>query len=219
MTVLSSKKIIDRLFIDDPRKPERIFITPTPERKEIKDASIDLKLGNYFIVTKAAKFSILDATEEATKKDIASYQEKVFIPFHEHLVLHPGTFVLGVTWQYIGLPNNVYAQVFSRSTWGRAGLTVATAVSIHPGFCGCLTLELVNHGNAPLALHPGSRIAQIVFFETDITDRKKLPINMSKYCGMTEPDFSKMYLEREELEKWKKIGKLASQQDDSNTED
>ncbi len=116
---------------------------------------------------------------------------------------------MGVTWQYIGLPHNIYAQVFSRSTWGRVGLTVATAVSIHPGFCGCLTLELVNNGNAPLALHPGSRIAQIVFFDTGAVENTS-QVSASVYCGMTEPDFSKLYKEYEELQVWETIGKRTS---------
>ena len=209
MSVLSSNQLKGRIFKGDPRDPARIFVIPAPKRSEIKDASIDLVLGNYFIVTKTAKFSILDAGEDISERRIASYQEKVFVPFGEYLVLHPGTFVLGVTWQYIGLPSNIYAQIFSRSTWGRTGLTIATAVSVHPGFCGCLTLELVNNGNAPLALHPGSRIAQIVFFNSGI-EEEDTPTSVSKYCGMTEPDFSKLYMEYEELKRWKRIGKRTS---------
>lgn len=212
MSVLSSGQIIDRLFRSDPRDPERIFIVPTPKHKDIKDASVDLMLGNYFIVTKTAKFSTLAARGKNTKKAIASYQERVFVPFNEELVLHPGTFVLGATWQYISLPKNIYAQVFARSTWGRAGLTVATAVSVHPGFCGCLTLELVNNGNAPVTLYPGSRLAQIVFMKVDSID-KDVPIGQSKYCGMIEPSFSKLYDEFDELEEWKRIGELGSLKD------
>jgi dCTP deaminase len=212
MTVLSSNQIKDRVFVENPREPKRIFIIPTPKRSEIKDASIDLILGNYFIVTKTAKFSMLDASEKISEKNINSYQEKVFIPFDGSLVLHPGTFVLGVTWQYLGLPSNIYGQVFSRSTWGRAGLTVATAVSIHPGFCGCLTLELVNNGNAPLALHPGSRIAQVVFFDTGNEEDEPVT-SVSMYCGMTEPDFSKLHKEFDELKNWEKIGKRTSFKD------
>ncbi len=32
---------------------------------------------------------------------------------------------------------------------------------VQPGFAGCLTLELVNHGESPIALYAGSRIAQL----------------------------------------------------------
>ena len=209
MSVLTSKQIKDRLYREKPDDPERIFIMPIPKHKEIKDASIDLRLGNYFIVTKNAKFSILDASEDISEQNIASYQERVFVPFEEHLVLHPRTFVLGVTWQYVGLPSNIYAQVVSRSTWGRAGLTVATAISVHPNFCGCLTLELVNHGDSPLALHPGARIAQIVFFDAQPGVAYDT-LGASQYCGMTEPDFSKLHKEYDELLKWKQIGRKLS---------
>lgn len=212
MSVLSSKQILDRLYRSDPRDHERIFLMPTPNPDKVKDVSVDLILGNYFIVTKTAKFSVLDVGESTTKQTIASYQEKVYVSFDNSLVLHPGTFILGVTWQYIGLPDSIYAQVFARSTWGRTGLTVATAVSIHPGFCGCITLELVNNGNAPLALHPGSRIAQIVFFNVEHTGVSQ-PVRVSKYCGMTEPDFSKLYEEHDEIEEWKRIGRLGLLED------
>ncbi len=213
MGVLSSVHLVDRLFKKELGDPNRIFIMPPPEQKYLKDASVDLMLGNHFIVTKNARFSALDARSPTTKQDIASYQERVYVPFHGRpLVLHPGTFVLGVTWQYIGLPNNVYAQVFSRSTWGRTGLTVATAVSVHPGFCGCLTLELVNHGNAPVDLYPGSRLAQIVFFEVDQVAQVEAPSH-SKYCGLIEPSFSRLYDELEELRQLERIGKIATLQD------
>lgn len=42
------------------------------------------------------------------------------------------------------------------------GLLSATAVQVHPGFRGCLTLELVNLASVPLSLSPGQRIAQVV---------------------------------------------------------
>lgn len=206
MGTLSSEQIIARLYREDPKDEQRLFIVPTPKREEIKDASVDLCLGNYFTVTKTAKFGALDAAAGSiTKQEIASYQEQVFIPFDEKLIIHPGTFVLGVTWQYIALPNDIYAQVFARSTWGRAGLTVATAVSVHPGFCGCLTLELVNNGNAPVTLHPGSRLAQIVFFQIDEACKTNSIIH-SKYYGMIEPGFSRLYEEFGEIKKWKNIG-------------
>lgn len=209
MSTLSSKQIINRIYRADPRDPERIFITPAPKRGEIKDASVDLRLGNYFTVTRTAKFGALQARSNLTKKDLASYQERAFIPFDEQLVIHPGTFVLGVTLEYIGLPNDIYAQVFARSTWGRTGLTVATAVSVHPGFCGCLTLELVNNGNVPITLYPGSRLSQIIFFHVDKANMN-VHLGRSKYCGMTEPGFCILDEEYEELKYWKRVGELAS---------
>ena len=205
MSVLSIDEIVDRMYRPDPRDPARIFIVPAPRREDIRDTSVDLILGNDFIVTRTAKFSALQARDEASRKDIASYQERVLVPFGQQIVLHPGTFILGVTWQYIGLPNDIHGQVLARSTWGRAGLTVATAVVVHPCFAGCLTLELVNNGNAPIALYPGSRVAQMIFMHTESSTSHGA--ETSKYFGMTEPSFTKLHEERSELERWQQIGK------------
>jgi dUTPase len=48
-----------------------------------------------------------------------------------------------------------------------AGLIVATAVVVHPGFAGPITLELRNLGEVPLAIYPLERIAQLTFHELD----------------------------------------------------
>jgi len=45
------------------------------------------------------------------------------------------------------------------------GLVIATATAVHPGFCGTITLELVNVGEVPLVLYPGLCVAQMVLFE------------------------------------------------------
>jgi len=217
MSVLSADELVDRICRYDAADPKRIFIVPTPRRESIKDTSIDMMLGNHFIVTRTARFSALDACREETERDIALYQERVIVPFGKQLVLHPGTFILGVTWQYIGLPNDIYAQVVARSTWGRAGLTVATAVVIHPYFSGCLTLELVNNGNAPIVLYPGSRVAQMIFMHTE--PGKISAAGASKYFGMTEPGFTRLHDEHPELEKWKQIGGYVSFQTNPNSED
>jgi len=218
MSVLSPKELRARIYLEDPQDSKRIFIVPAPSFVDIKNDSIDLFLGNHFIVTKSARFSALEARSDYAKKDVettgveknvASYQEKVLVPFEGQLVIHPGSLILGVTWQYIGLPKDIHAQVVARSTWGRAGLTVATAVVVHPGFVGCLTLELVNNGNAPITLYPGARVAQIVFMTVEPTDTSDT-VSVSKYCGMTEPAFTKLHEEAAELERWKKIGESVS---------
>ena len=79
--------------------------------------------------------------------------------------LHPNELVLTATLEYFKLPSNLAGYVTSRSSWGRAGLVIATAVAVHPGFTGTVTLELVNLGEVPLALRPGLNVAQFVFFQ------------------------------------------------------
>src|SRR5207302_7623717 len=87
-----------------------------------------------------------------------------------------------------------------RSSWGRAGLVIATAISVAPGFRGVVTLELANLGVAPLDLRPGVRIAQIMFDQTKITK----PYG-GRYKCPTHPEFGKIYMD-EDLKFWGRRG-------------
>lgn len=80
--------------------------------------------------------------------------------------MHPQQFVLGATCEFLRLPSHLGAYVLGRSSWGRLGLLVATAVMIQPGFSGCITLELVNAGDSPIRLFPGLKVAQLAVHST-----------------------------------------------------
>lgn len=57
------------------------------------------------------------------------------------------------------------ARVEGRSSLARLGLMVhLTAPTIHPGFSGRITLEMINHGPFYLRLVPGTtRVCQLIF--------------------------------------------------------
>jgi dCTP deaminase len=55
--------------------------------------------------------------------------------------------------------------VAGKSTWARRGLIIETAAGIHPGFNGCLSLELANVGEVPVKIRPGMKICQIFVHE------------------------------------------------------
>jgi dCTP deaminase len=97
--------------------------------------------------------------------ELAKLYSKVYVPFGDALVIHPHQFILAGTLEYLRLPPDLISYVVGRSTWGRLGLTVATAIGIHPRFAGTLTLELRNLGEAPLTLRPGDIIAQLFFHD------------------------------------------------------
>lgn len=86
-----------------------------------------------------------------------------FVPFGDRFILHPGDFVLGITFEWLKLPPDLAGFVTGKSKWGRRGLIIETAAGIHPGFCGCLTLEIGNVGPIPIPLIPGMEICQIFF--------------------------------------------------------
>ncbi len=160
IAALSALLISRRLRIDDDR---RLVVAPLVHRP--KGAGVDLRLGNRFIVfrrTGTASFDPLSADD-----DPRAVQVHVELSWREPFVLHPQEVVLGASLEYIVLPADLTGQVITRSSYGRLGLLSATAVQIHPGFHGCLTLELVNLSTIPITLTPGERIAQLVLWRTD----------------------------------------------------
>lgn len=193
--VLTKAEITERLSTSDLSR--RIFITPIISKsQQIGTASVDIRLGTEFIVFRRTKYSILDVldeTKESLESRIGKYQEKVYITIGEKLILHPQQLVLGCTLEYFRLPNDLIGEVIGRSSWGRLGLVISAATLVHPSFAGVITLELANEGDAPIALYPGVRIAQLVFHKfTNIKELDEELLN-TKYIGAIGPSFSKLY--------------------------
>ena len=82
------------------------------------------------------------------------------------------------------------------------GLLVhATAGFVDPGFSGNLTFELVNAGQLPIALEPGTRMAQLCFLELD--DVPLLPYDRrraSKYKNSLFAEGSRIYEDRRPIQ-------------------
>jgi len=141
-----------------------LIVTPIldPDR-QVNQIGVDLRLGNQFIVFRRQNIESFDPMRgKGDPVEPQTYQEQVVVPFAEQFVLHPGEMVLGSTFEYVSMPNNLEGSIEGRSSWARIGLVSATAVAIDPGFKGCITLELANVSNVPLVLYPGSRIGLLV---------------------------------------------------------
>ena len=124
------------------------------------DASIDLRLGCWFIQLRTERYSEFDfANNSGQSEDFLT--QKTYVPFGKKFVLHPHSFVLAATLEWIKVPKNLGGYVTGKSSLGRRGLVIETAPGVHPGFLGCLTLELANVGEVPLVLHPGMTVCQL----------------------------------------------------------
>ena len=196
--MLSREEILDHLA------QERLFITPLLEQSQIGGGSVDLRLGFNFILHRRANIPALDSMMSGSAAKSEKYQERITLGRRRELHLHPGEFVLGATLEYIALPDFLSAYVTSRSSWGRAGLVIATAISVAPGFRGIITLELSNLGVAPLVLRPGVRIAQIMFDQTKSTK----PYG-GRYRCPTLPEFGKIHMDHD-LKFWGGVNKPQS---------
>jgi dCTP deaminase len=120
--------------------------------------------------------------------------QSVHVRFGQDFILHPRSFVLGVTLEWFRLPSDLGGYVTGRSSWGRRGLVIATATGIHPGFTGCLTLELANLGDLPIAIRPGMRIGQLFLHDihraemTTAVDQSSFACKRRPRLGHPQPD-------------------------------
>ena len=185
---------------------DRLVVTPLLDPAQVGAGSIDLRLGTEFIETDRRSEAMIDPY--LSPPESPSSEDRVgFVPLGEHLVLHPGQFLLGATLEFIRLPANLGAQVLSRSSWGRLGLLVATAVAVQPGFAGCLTLELVNTGNVPIRLRPGLLVAQLQVWAAEAATAISYATGSEKYHAPLGPESNKLAWESDELDRLKHIGR------------
>ncbi len=196
MTLLEDRELRKAVFAEN--LDERLVIMPLLEAdKQIGPGSIDVRLGTHFQYFERVGNAGVDPGGELEKL-VEKSQRSVSVEFGTPLWLHPGQFVLGATLEFLRLPPHLGAYVVGRSSWGRLGLLVATAIMLQPGWGGNLTLELVNHGESPIALYAGSRIAQIAVHS--LHDVSENPYS-GKYMGPTGPWASRLGSERESIER------------------
>lgn len=174
-------------LLEDSEASDPLIITPQPNLALLKEAgaaSVDLRLGSWFAELKRTRMDILDIREKEKTTAETTMVKKCYVPFGERFILHPRAFVLGVTLEWLRLPKDIAGYVTSRSSWGRRGLIIATASGVHPGFSGCLTLELTNVGEVPIALYPGTDICQFFMHHAQ---GAKVVVDQSPLIGQRQP--------------------------------
>jgi len=159
--ILSASDIDWQMQLDFPAK---LVITPLLElgqQLSTGAAAVDLRLGQEMMT---ADRSVMPCLDPLAGKDavLASYLRKTYLSLGESFILHPRQFALAATLEYIHLPRGIAGHVIGRSRWARVGLVIAMATFVHPGYAGCLTLELQNLGDVPIVLAPGFPIAQLI---------------------------------------------------------
>jgi hypothetical protein len=73
------------------------------------------------------------------------------------------------------MPGDLSGEILTKSSVARTFTVIETAPWIHPGYRGCLTLEIANASNTPLILYPGRLIAQLILLkllDTEARDKK-----------------------------------------------
>jgi dCTP deaminase len=189
--ILKSDKLADLLRAGlDGSHTDPLIITPLPNLDKLRESgsvSVDLRLGTWFSSLRRARLTHLAIGEEVAESKLTRSH---YVPFGREYVLHPHGFVLGVTLEWLRLPSNLAGYVVGRSSWGRRGLIIATATGVHCGFTGCLTLELTNVGEIPIAISPGMTICQLFLHNVDLVDPNR--VDRSQFVGLRKPILGKI---------------------------
>jgi dCTP deaminase len=158
----------------------------------IQPSSIDVRLDKYFRLFDNHKYPFIDPRE-----DQPELTRLVEIQDGEPVILHPGEFVLGSTYELVTLPDDIAARLEGKSSLGRLGLlTHSTAGFVDPGFSGHVTLELSNVATLPIKLWPGMKIGQLCFIRLSSPAEKPYGSAeySSRYQGQRGPTASRSYL-------------------------
>ena len=194
LTFVSGVLDTGRLYLAESRKAGA---APAKTKQLLEDAetigeqaSIDVRLGFNFCLVTPSLFGSIDEFQGKLPdgKYLRDLYRRVYVPFGSSIIIHPHQFLLAQTLEYLRLPTDLMAYVVGRSTWGRLGLIVATAIGIHPSFAGNLTFELRNLGETPLTLYPGQTIAQL-FIHTVVDENgqpSQVAPNVSQYVGTVD---------------------------------
>jgi dCTP deaminase len=176
-----------------------IEIDPCPTDVQYTTSAVDLLIGDKFLCWDSDKLRDLKGftgTLNLSEQNFLSVANAYLIPMK---LESDGTFlfppygnkpmhVLGITRERVHLkPGSLLAgRVEGRSSMARYGLTVhLTAPTIHAGFNGQITLEMINYGPFMLKLVPNStRICQLVFERLESPPLREI---RTKFQGQTQP--------------------------------
>ena len=158
----------------------------------LQPSSFDVRLDRFFRLFDNHKYAYIDPAEEMS--ELTRFVE---VAADEAFILHPGEFVLGSTYEFVSLPDNIAARLEGKSSLGRLGLlTHSTAGFVDPGFNGHVTLELANVSNLPIKLWPGMKVGQLCFFQ--LSSPSETPYGSAKYLnryqGQRGPTASRSFM-------------------------
>lgn len=191
--VLGAKSI--RREVDKGNRGDQtgISIVPSPDTtmlEEAGEASVSLRLGRWFLTLRQSSETHLDTSSQNNDRE-NRFSKSYFVPFGRPFILHPNRFVLASTLEWIRLPPTIAAFVVGKSTLGRRGIIIETASGVHPGFSGCLTLEIANVGEVPVKLTAGMMICQLFFHSVEgsnTSSKTSLAGQRKPRLGRIKPD-------------------------------
>ena len=175
--------ILSNVEIQRAMEQGRLNIQPRPEPLRPAEGvkcpynthAVDLRLGKELSVPVSLPYSFDLMQPGSLSEFLSRNSDRRDIP-PTGIPLEKNHFVLGLTLEVVSLPIEhpenlktgicLAARIEGRSSVARCGVLVHfTAPTVHPGFEGTLTLEIINLGPAPFMLRPEMPIAQLIVEE------------------------------------------------------
>jgi dCTP deaminase len=156
-----------RLVIDPEPLPRRPTGVPGDDCP-YQTSSVDLRLGDQISYFKEGLPLDINLSRGGFARLFGPMSDSQTIDGGQPFVLRPNRLVLGRTLEKVSLPivadgQSLAARVEGKSSYARCGLLVHfTAPTIHAGFSGSITLELINLGPCNISLYPGTPICQLI---------------------------------------------------------
>ncbi len=176
-----------RLAIEPPPLP-RFPANENDSNCPYQTSSVDLRLGDEISYFRSELALYINLTRGGFARLFGPNSEQRKITTEQPYLLKPNHFVLGKTLERVSLPivtegTCLAARIEGKSSYARCGLLVHfTAPTIHSGFSGTITLELINLGPCDIALIPGAAICQLIVEEV-----RGVPVrNNSQFQGQSQ---------------------------------
>ena len=131
---------------------------------QINPNSIDLTIAKEFKRPNTINNDVLYGFSCENERQIYNLAYWTDYKADEYILMKPGDVILGVTREYVTMPDNMCGQLFTKSTLGRMFINLMMAGVIDAGFQGRLTLELKNDGVHTIRIPVGARIVQMVCY-------------------------------------------------------
>jgi dCTP deaminase len=176
----------------------RLVIEPQPTPRQANPGqycpfdthSVDLTLASEISIPQKGPYTY-DLVANGLAQFIGRNSQKVILDTNQPFPLAPGQFVLAMTREVVVLPipaegqTCLAARIEGKSSRARCGVLVHfTAPTVHPGWNGPMTLEMINLSPVPFLVRPGMPIAQLIVEEV-----KGLPFaNPSQFHGQQAPE-------------------------------
>ncbi|HUC87092.1 MAG TPA: dCTP deaminase [Candidatus Saccharimonadales bacterium] len=160
------------------------------EPENVKGSSLDLRLGEWFYVTDSATnqdyYNPFDenSVNDYFKGPLKAVSNQEWADHHNRkpwnnislyqpiIVLRPHERILAHTVEYVGIAYEGTTTMQARSTWGRNGIVVCKDAGWgDPGYINRWTMEIQNDNDVSVPLPVGMRIAQMVFYKMNKSEK------------------------------------------------